>query len=166
MRGTAVDVLTPTGAVVSATDDLDLAEARLVTLGVSQLYVADPDGLLIGVLPDYELLKRRVAGDSRAQAVAELMSPIVTRATGATPVNELAVLMRDSGLPRIPVVAQGRLIGEVTRRDVLRWLRTGPTLDAAILRSGLPAGPKFLRSSSATVPHAGARVLGGIAIPS
>lgn len=166
MRGTAVDVLTPTGAVVSATDDVEVAESRLVTLGASEVYVAGPDGQLAGVLPDYALLKRRVAGDVRTQAVAELMSPVTARATGATPLGELAVLMRDSGLARIPVVAQGRLIGEVTRRNLLRLLRNSAAEATGVPLTGVPGGPRFLRYASGTVPQAGARVLGGIAIPS
>src|SRR5262245_16752924 len=63
MRGVAADLLTPTGAVIPTTATLEEAEQRLVTLGVSELYVLAPDGQLAGVLLDYDVLKLRLAGE-------------------------------------------------------------------------------------------------------
>ena len=125
MRGTAAEVLTPTGAVVPVHASVEDAERRLATLGVSELYVLDPDGQLAGVLPDYDLLKRRLEGNGRAICAGELMSRVELRASCSTPLRELAMHMRQSSRSRIPVVANGRLIGEVTRVSMLRHLRSG-----------------------------------------
>jgi CBS domain-containing protein len=173
MRGTAAEVLTPTGAIVPVTASVDDAERRLVTLGAMELYVLEPDGQLAGVLPDYDLLKRRLGGDNRNPCVGELMSRVDLRASCATPLRELAVQMRQSGRARIPVVANGRLIGEVTRTSLLRHLRTpspddsetaSPPAPSQAARAVAPGGPKFLRSGSAAVQSAGSSLLGGIAI--
>jgi CBS domain-containing protein len=173
MRGTAAEVLTPTGAIVPVTASVDDAERRLVTLGAAELYVLDPDGQLAGVLPDYDLLKRRLGGDGRTPCVGELMSRVDIRASCATPLRELAMHMRLSNRARIPVVANGRLIGEVTRTSVLRQLRKSEACaaDAASepvqvqeKRTAPPGGPKFLRSGSVMGPAPEASLLGGIAI--
>lgn len=173
MRGTAAEVLTPTGAIVPVTASVDDAERRLVTLGASELYVLEPDGQLAGVLPDYDLLKRRLGGDGRTPCVGDLMSRVDIRASCATPLRELAMHMRQSGRARIPVVANGRLIGEVTRTSVLRQLRSSACseIDAASepaaapeTRAVPPGGPKFLRGGSGAALSAESSLLGGIAI--
>jgi len=175
MRGTAADVLTPTGAVVAATANIDDAEQRFVTLGVSELYVLEPDGQLAGVLPDYDLLKRRIAGEHRPQSVADLMSRIEVRASCTTPLRELAVHLRQGCHARIPVVAKGRLIGEVTRSSMLRHLRTteavnvpgapGAGAPLETRQAPLPA-PKFLRGDLVPSQLAAAPLMSGIAITS
>jgi signal-transduction protein with cAMP-binding, CBS, and nucleotidyltransferase domain len=174
MQGTAADVLTPTGAVVPATALVDEAEQRLVTLGASELYVVGPDGPLAGILPDYDLLKRRIAGDNRPQCVADMMSGIDVRASCVTPLRELALHLRQSCRARIPVVAKGRLVGEVTRPNLLRHLRAEgvssgnvvvETTLAAEARQIPPGAPKFLRSGAAP-SSCGAGATAGIAITS
>jgi CBS domain-containing protein len=170
MRGTAAEVLTPTGAIVPATASVDDAERRLVTLGVSQLYVLGPDGQLAGVLPDYDVLKHRIVRDGRTPCVADVMSRIDISASCATPLRELALHMRQSSRARIPVVANGRLIGEVTRTNVLLRLRHSDPVDVEATpepvetRPVPPAGPKFLRSGSSPAPSGDASMLAGIAI--
>lgn len=155
MQGTAADLLTPTGAVIAVTASIDAAEQRLVTLGASELYVVGTEGQLAGVLPDYVLLKRRIAGETRPNGVADLMSRIDVCAASDTPLRELAVQLRQSGLARIPVVARGRLIGEVTRSNLLRFLATNVARGAnrAAETATSPArrtstnAPRFLRAS-------------------
>lgn len=155
MRGAAADVLTPTGAVIPASASVTEAEQRLVTLGASELYVIAADGQLAGILPDYDILKHRLAGDQRPRSVSDVMSPVDFRVTCSTPLSELAVRMRASCHRRIPVTANGRLIGEVTRRDLLRFLHAaGPDgcdtpaapADAAP-QAAAPGPPKFLRTA-------------------
>jgi CBS domain-containing protein len=124
MRGAAADVLTPTGAVICMTATVDEAEQRMNTLSATDLYVLSPDGRLAGILPDYELLKWRMTGERRARIVAELMSPIGVSIQCATPLTEVALQMRNGCRRSIPVVSRGRLVGEVTRRNLLRHWKT------------------------------------------
>jgi CBS domain-containing protein len=153
MRGAAADVLTPTGAVISANAPLEDAEQRIIVLGVSELYVLSADGRLAGILPDHELLKRRLSGDRRRLCVSDLMSPIGVSVHCATPLAEIAMQMRCGNLRRIPVVANGRLVGEVTRCSLLRYCRVAASnserasveASATAAAETLPAGPTFLR---------------------
>ena len=156
MRGVAADVLTPTGAVIPATATLEEAEQRIVTLGTAELYVLSADGQLVGILPDYEVLKLRLAGELNRRRVSEVMSAAEPRAFSTTPIAELALSMRLSCHRRIPVTANGRLIGEVTRRNVLRHLHaaaesdhdrlTQSFRDAEVRRQNV-ATPRFLKGT-------------------
>ena len=159
MRGAATDVLTPTGAVISVTSAVDDAEQRIVTLGVTELYAVSADGELAGIVPDFELLKRRLAGDRRAQCVGDLMSPVRVSVNCATPLADVAVHMRSGCHRRIPVVANGRLVGEVTRRTLLQYFRTSDAVDVCSAESdanddqrpcsAVAGPPKFLQAGRA-----------------
>lgn len=155
MQGAAAELLTPIRSIVLETDTVMDAEFRLVALGVSELYVISADGRLTGVLPDYEVLKRRLAGDLRTLRVADLMSPAGVQVTSTTTIAELAERMRQSCHRRLPVVEDGRLVGEVTRRSLLRHLQAADRVAQKLIQTSVapapahaPFGaPKFLRTA-------------------
>lgn len=164
MQGAAADLLTPIRAVVLETDTVSDAEFRMIALGVSELYVIAPDGRLTGVLPDYEVLKRRLAGDIRVVRVADLMSPAGIAISRSTPLVEVAERMRLSWHRRLPVVDEGRLIGEVTRRSLLRHLQaadrvaTRSQAPTGIVRAHAPIGPPKFLSTMRPLPATPARI--------
>ncbi len=132
--------LEPTATITSQAS-LDAAYAQLMAHGTSELWVVDEQQRLIGVLPDYELLKCRLSGEWQANSVATLMSPHVLCYTVDTP---MAVAMRDfsSGFrTRAAVVHLGQVIGQLTRASLLRAI-----CDA---QSTPVPRPKFYRSELA-----------------
>lgn len=155
MQGAAAELLTPIRSIVLETDSVMDAELRLIALGVSDLYVITPDGRLTGILPDYEVLKRRLAGDLRSLRVADLMSPAEVQVSSSTTIAELAERMRLSCYRRLPVVDNGRLVGEVTRRSLLRHLQAvdrgrEKRIQTSVMSAPVHAAfgpPKFLRTS-------------------
>lgn len=65
------------------------------------------------VLEDPGLLERRVG---------DVMSSPVTSVSPDDEVVFVFQLMNDRGIRRLPVVEDGRLVGIVTERDLLRWV--------------------------------------------
>jgi CBS domain-containing protein len=81
---------------------------------------------IIGERHDPNELRRRAATTAREA----MTSPAVT-ISADRPLREAAAIMVDRGVNRLPVVAEGRVIGIITRSDLVRaYLR----LDAEILR--------------------------------
>lgn len=67
--------------------------------------------------------------------VSEIMSRDVVKADNATPVQQIAEMMKNNNVGVIPVEAQGKLIGILTDRDIaLRCVAQGS--DAEILTAG------------------------------
>jgi CBS domain-containing protein len=106
--------------------------------GVSTVPVVDRSDEIIGILSETDLLGIRshrmaapLAGDPREVRMA---SDVMTRAvisTGPeTDLDDLVRLMLDHHVKRVPVVADGRLVGMVSRTDVIRVL-TRPDDDIA-----------------------------------
>ena len=129
--------------VVSVTPDTPLKDvaAVLVERGVSGLPVCDADGAVVGVLSEADLLVKQGGSPERsgglfawlvetasapdlaklrAHTAGEAMtSPAVTVEAGS-PVSEAARTMVSLGVNRLPVVEDGRLVGIVTRADLVR----------------------------------------------
>ena len=129
--------------VVSVTPDTPLKDvaAALVERGVSGLPVCDADGAVVGVLSEADLLVKQGGAPERsgglfawlvdtasapdlaklrAHTAGEAMTaPAITVESGA-PVSEAARTMVSLGVNRLPVVEDGRLVGIVTRADLVR----------------------------------------------
>ena len=129
--------------VVSVTPDTPLKDvaAALVERGVSGLPVCDADGAVVGVLSEADLLVKQGGAPERsgglfawlvdtasapdlaklrAHTAGEAMTaPAITVESGA-PVSEAARTMVSLGVNRLPVLKDGRLVGIVTRADLVR----------------------------------------------
>lgn len=160
MQGVARDLLSSRIVVIDAALPIARADALLLSHQADELFVTDSDGRLLGVVPDYALLRWRLLPDG-AQRVAEIMSAGVPTVAPDTPLIDIAVRLRMHVHARIPVAEQGRLLGVVTRRSLLQRLASDQsnTLSGPIAASGgvSPAGrlaaPNFLKSvRTAVVP--------------
>lgn len=141
---TARDIMTKDVKTIS--EEMTLAEAGevLVTNGISGAPVVDNQGKLVGMLSEADLMdekKRKaviprmalfglwVVPDKLVQeaykegfyiTVRDVMSKNVVTAEEDTPVGELVALMVEKRINRIPIVRDGKLVGIVTRHDILR----------------------------------------------
>ncbi len=106
------------------TDVLD-AIHELVTHRIAGAPVVDHHGELIGMLSEFDCI--RVALDAgyygqRGGPVSEYMTTDVKTVDAETNIVDLADRFRRSKFRRFPVVKDGRLVGQISRRDVLRAL--------------------------------------------
>ena len=119
------DVMTTEVVVAYPTTPVKQAAGLLTQHGVSALPVTDGQGRVLGVVSEADLLggSQRLADRQAAATAGEVMtSPAVTVNPQAT-VTEAARRMQASGVKRLPVVAgSGRLVGIVSRADLLRPL--------------------------------------------
>ncbi|WP_086664502.1 CBS domain-containing protein [Lentzea kentuckyensis] len=144
------DVMT-TDVVVVFPDMAARDAARLLAeRGFTALPVVDTSGALVGVVGEAELLRDRLPQDPRqlvhgepaaprntpANLVGEVMTKPVT-ATRSTDLAEVADLMLRHGVRSVPVVHEGRLVGIVTRRDMLRSISRDDWIIEAEIRHRL-----------------------------
>lgn len=133
--------------VVSAHPDTDIADAvkLLVSNDISALPVIEQDGKLVGILSEADLMRRVEIGTlpqrprwleslvgastlaeefARAQGkrVAELMTTNVVSVSEDTSLAEIAGLFERNSIKRVPVVRDGRLVGIVSRSNLIQAL--------------------------------------------
>jgi CBS domain-containing protein len=145
-----------TRSVISAPPDMSLRDvARLLTdHQISGVPVVDASGAILGVVSEADLLVKQLSrpvshrlplewiiGERHdpdelrrhaATTAAESMTSPAVTIDGDRPLREAAAMMIDRSVNRLPVLADGTLVGIVTRADLVRaYLR----LDQEILHA-------------------------------
>ena len=96
---------------------------HLLTGGYSGLPVLEREGELIGLVTEYDLLKAVAEGQDLHKVTAEqIMSVIPVTVTEDTPIKDIIGHMAQWNILRVPVVRDGKLIGMISRPDILHRL--------------------------------------------
>lgn len=98
----------------------DLADT-LFKRGFGSIPVTDQEGVLIGLVSEYDILNALMKGKYlRKMPASEVMTQSVVSIKEDTPLMKVIDLLQARHLIRVPVVdPEGRLIGVVARRDIL-----------------------------------------------
>jgi CBS domain-containing protein len=177
------DVMTAPVVTVGPETELAAATGVMAERRISGLPVVDRAGRLIGMLTEGDLLRRvetgtqgetpgflktlfragSVASDyvrTHARKVEEIMTPDVVTVGPDEDLAEVVALMRRRRIRRVPVVADGHLVGIVSRADLIRAL--GEVLKAS---PDKPEGDAAIRTailaelaSQAWAPRGGIRI--------
>lgn len=139
MRLNVADLMTQRPVTVSPDCSADAAVEILSRHEASELYVVDKAGRLLGVVPDFELLKAELSGEAHDANVEQLMSRSIPVFSPQSDAAEVARLFRDGRYIQFPVVAGGRLVGVITRGDVVRLMAVLRRIDAPV--ASRPAAP-------------------------
>ena len=113
--------------VVSFTPDMDVLDAihELVRHRIAGAPVLDEHGELVGMLSEFDCMKIALnAGyfGDRGGPVSHYMSTGVETVDAEMSIVDLAQRFLDGGYRRFPVMKDNRLVGQISRRDVLRAL--------------------------------------------
>ena len=117
------------------------------------LYVVDQDHRLVGLLPDYLLVKALLHNSGDQPEISRLMCTTPTVLLSETLMSVAAPLFREARFDALPVTHDGRLLGELRRSDAIAWLLESQTDEAeSIVERPEPTtpplkGPTFLKRS-------------------
>ena len=118
---TKVPTLTPETQVMKAVD-------FLLHHQVTGAPVVDADGRLVGIITETDLLKlvtEGIRGDPPTEAtVAEYMTTDVITVPPTVDIYYIAGMFLANKFRRLPVVDDGKIVGAITRYDLLRVIRT------------------------------------------
>jgi len=142
MRITVRDLAVPVAAVAERSMSIAVARDLMLRWNASEAYVVDRRGKLLGVVPDYEFLKAELSGVSTEEPVSTLLSTKVESVEADADVASVFSKFREGWCARIAVTDRGRLIGRLTRSEVLRLVThlrqiasvTEVTADAVVSR--------------------------------
>lgn len=154
MRMTVADLMCETPVTIGPDSSTEDALDAFYEYEAAELYVVDKTGKLLGILPDYELLKVELSGEARGACVHQLMSRSAPTVTPETDAADVARLFRAGYCSRLPVLKDGKLIGVVTRADVLRLMAVFQRMEreSKKTRTG-PKRPKILQDRSLAEAH-------------
>ena len=136
-----------TTPVISVTPDTSVAEVARLLLErhISAVPVIGVNGRLLGIVSEGDFLRRAEGDDRRrgswwlhllsdsdgsaadyvrthGRSAADVMTRDVVTVTENTPAGELAHLLETKRIKRVPVLREGKVVGIVSRADLLRGL--------------------------------------------
>jgi CBS domain-containing protein len=141
----ARDVMVSHVITVGPELDVKAVANTLVANGISAVPVVAIDGSIVGIVSEGDLMRRAVSGAKRSRwletfsSAEQLMADFV-RAHGRkakdvmtrqvisispdTSLQEIANLLEKNGIKRVPVIENGRLVGIVSRANLVQALAT------------------------------------------
>ncbi len=117
--------------VVTISQDEDICEAmRMMALNnITGLPVIDDEGMLLGIITEKDvlvLLHNRLEDtsfDRMVGTVGEFMTRKVVCFAPEDDLRDIAECLSIRDFRRVPILDQGKLVGIISRRDVIRHLR-------------------------------------------
>ena len=157
----AADLMTRNVVTVDEEASVEEAAALMLRHRVSALPVLDRSGKLIGIVSEGDLMRRAELGTERERSwwlelitansdlavdyvkahgrtVGEVMTRKPITASPNTPINEIAVLLEEHAIKRVPILDRGKLVGIVARANLLQAL-AGLKLAAPASKAGKDA---------------------------
>ena len=123
-----VDYMTCDVVTVTQETEIMRAVSMLVAKDISGVPVVDEKTNVVGLLTERDCLEVALSAgyfDEPGGRVADFMSAPVETVTSQDKLMDVAVRFRDTPYRRFPVVDDGRLLGVISRRDVLRAMQKG-----------------------------------------
>lgn len=112
--------------LINATEDTTIEEALkiLVNFKITGLPVVDAKGKMMGVLSEYDILKQIASAKKFNQEIFQkkiTFSRKVDAIIDTTPLSKIMEEFVETRYRRLPVVdKKGKLVGIITRRDLMR----------------------------------------------
>lgn len=119
----ASDIMT--SPVITVKRDTKVTEVidMLLRWNISSVPVADDAGLLLGMVTEYDVLNFGLDGHAAEATAGEAMSTKVVSFAPEATVEELMSCSVSRRIHRMPIVRDGKVVGMVSRRDILREMQ-------------------------------------------
>jgi CBS domain-containing protein len=154
----AADVMVSTVISVRPNARVEEVAGTLLANRISAVPVINEEGELLGIVSEGDLMRRAEAGTERRRSwwleqltgkqvlaaeyvrshshkVTDVMTCSVITATPDTPLGEIATLLEKNRIKRVPIVQNGKVVGIVSRANLLQALASTPAKDAAAPRA-------------------------------
>ena len=155
--------------VISVTPDVLVQDVAYILLSnrISAVPVVDDNGQLLGIVSEGDLMRRAEAGTGRhrpwwlamltgrdiravdyvkehSRKITDVMTGKVVTATPDTSLEEIATLLERNGIKRVPIVKDGKMVGIVSRANLLQALASSRKphdvdVDDSVIRENLVA---------------------------
>jgi CBS domain-containing protein len=124
---TARDVMRTDPVTVPQTSTVGRAIHILLSNSVDSAAVVDGRGKLIGVVDEAHLLVVFYDDETRDERVTAVLTKDTPSVQPSTPLAEVGKTLNRSGAARLMVVEKGRLVGTISRADLVQQIALAPS---------------------------------------
>ena len=118
----ARDIMTRNVYTTSAEASVQEVAQLLSRKNISGVPVIDKDGKMIGIVTEADIIGKV---DREGLRAADIMSPEIIAVDEETRVGEIAMLLTEHRIKRVPVVRNGKPVGIVCRADIVHAVAQG-----------------------------------------
>ena len=118
----ARDIMTRKVYTISPEASVQEVAQLLSQKRISGAPVIDKDGKMIGIVTEADIIGKV---DREGLNVADIMSPEIIFVDEETRVGEIAMLLTERKIKRVPIMRNGKLVGIVCRADIVHAVAQG-----------------------------------------
>ena len=122
----AKDVMTREVITIDPETGLEEAIGRLVNNKISGMPVCDGDGKIVGMISEKDMLNFIFSGNIKNTKVKEAMSTHIISFPPDTDLDKIALVMGEKQIRRVPILENGKLLGIVSRRSIIKIVLSMP----------------------------------------
>jgi len=120
------DIMSTSVITVPHNAEVDVAIELILNKKVSALAVVDSRGALLGVLSEYDVLElcgKLAESDATLHPCSEYMTSPVKTVSPHASIDVVAKIFKAASIRRLFVTDGDKLVGVISRRDLLRYIR-------------------------------------------
>jgi len=118
----ARDIMTSKVCTIQPDASAQEAAQLLYQNRISGLPVVNADNQIIGIITEADIISKV---DKEGLRVADIMSHEIISVSEETPVGEIAMLLTERKIKRVPVVQDDKLVGIVSRAHIVHAVAQG-----------------------------------------
>ena len=118
----ARDIMTREVYTISPQASVQEVAQLLSRKRISGVPVINTEGKIVGIVTEADIIGKV---DREGLCVADIMSPEIIAVDEETRVGEIAMLLTEHRIKRVPVVQHGKLVGIVCRADIVHAVAQG-----------------------------------------
>jgi CBS domain-containing protein len=119
---TAREIMRENVVTINLESSLEEAIELMLSQEISGLPVTDNEGHLAGIVTEFALLAIVYDHKIRQDSISEHMTANVLTIEADDPISKIADMCIVHRVRRVPVMEDGRIVGMISRRDVLKAL--------------------------------------------
>lgn len=119
---TAREIMRENVVTINLESSLEEAIELMLSQEISGLPVTDNEGHLAGIVTEFALLAIVYDEKIRQDTISEHMTANVLTIEADDPISKIADMCIVHRVRRVPVMEDGRIVGMISRRDVLKAL--------------------------------------------
>ncbi len=116
------DIALQAAVMVQPQVEIRTAEQLLISRHATEVFVVDDSEMLLGIVPDLEILNYRLMGGDGQARIGALMSQATAFIEWDDSIEEACRLLKEQPSGTLPVVQAGRVIGQLCRWNLLKLL--------------------------------------------
>jgi CBS domain-containing protein len=109
-------------SVLAATPQASVRDIalQLVNNGISGMPIVERNGTVRGMVTEADILRVQIAGQLEKLTAKDIMSANPIAVEPETPIEEVKLLLQEYHILRVPVTENGKLIGIISRSDIIK----------------------------------------------